>query len=543
MSLDFTKVNYVDGSTIIEADNLNDIQDAILALDSNKVEAESGKGLSTEDYTSAEKSKLSGIQAGAQVNPGNATTSVSGLMSSVDKIKLDGIAAGATAVTIDSTLAITGQAADAKATGDAIGAKYTKPNGGIPKTDLESSVQVSLGKADTALQSSLKGEANGLAELDNSGKVPTSQLPSFVDDVLEYANLSEFPETGESGKIYVAIDTNKTYRWGGTNYIEISASLALGETSSTAYRGDRGAAAYTHAVTNKGSAFSNGLYKITTNTEGHVTSATSVTKNDLTSLGVYAKPNTGIPKTDLASDVQTSLGKADTAYVKPDTGIPKTDLASDVQTSLGKADTALQVGALPAGGTDGDVLVKNGATDYDAIWKKTPPQMGSLATIEPTSSASKAYAAGDYLVYNGQLYRVTTAFSSGQTLTPGGNIEATTVCGAFGRYQEYTLTKATEAVNWEILDSHACRCGNIAFIQVIALVQGAQDTNEVVMFRLPDALIPPYVVRARFATFDQKYDCNINIYNDSGEFRVTRLPSPQAGAIRINVSYPVINDF
>ena len=82
---------------------------------------------------------------------------------------------------------------------------------------------------------------------------------------------------------------------------------------------------------------------------------------------------------------------------------------------------------LPAGGTDGDVLVKNGATDYDAIWKKTPPQMASLATIEPTSSASKAYAAGDYLVYNGQLYKVgSTAISQGQTLTPGGNIEAAT---------------------------------------------------------------------------------------------------------------------
>ena len=56
----------------------------------------------------------------------------------------------------------------------------------------------------------------------------------------------------------------------------------------------------------------------------------------------YTKPSTGIPESDLASAVQTSLGKADTAYQKPSTGIPKTDLASAVQTSLGKADTALQ---------------------------------------------------------------------------------------------------------------------------------------------------------------------------------------------------------
>lgn len=74
------------------------------------------------------------------------------------------------------------------------------------------------------------------------GKVPSSQLPSYVDDVLEYASTSQFPATGESGKIYVALDTNKTYRWGGSDYVEISESLALGETSSTAYAGDKGKA-------------------------------------------------------------------------------------------------------------------------------------------------------------------------------------------------------------------------------------------------------------------------------------------------------------
>lgn len=92
-----------------------------------------------------------------------------------------------------------------------------------------------------------KGAANGVADLDETGKVPASQLPSYVDDVLEYSSLTAFPATGEAGKIYVAQDTNRTYRWGGTNYVEISASLALGETSSTAYRGDRGKVAYDHS--------------------------------------------------------------------------------------------------------------------------------------------------------------------------------------------------------------------------------------------------------------------------------------------------------
>ena len=85
------------------------------------------------------------------------------------------------------------------------------------------------------------------AELDTNGKIISSQLPSYVDDVLEYVNLAAFPATGETGKIYIAQDSNKTYRWSGTAYVEISASLALGETSSTAYRGDRGKIAYDHS--------------------------------------------------------------------------------------------------------------------------------------------------------------------------------------------------------------------------------------------------------------------------------------------------------
>lgn len=74
------------------------------------------------------------------------------------------------------------------------------------------------------------------------GKVPAAQLPSYVDDVVEYASTSAFPVTGESGKIYIATDTNITYRWSGTGYVEISESLALGETASTAYAGNKGKA-------------------------------------------------------------------------------------------------------------------------------------------------------------------------------------------------------------------------------------------------------------------------------------------------------------
>lgn len=87
---------------------------------------------------------------------------------------------------------------------------------------------------------STKGQPSGLAELDSTGKVPAAQLPSYVDDVLEFSTKAQFPQTGETGKIYVAKDTNLTYRWTGTQYLEISQSLALGETPSTAYPGDKG---------------------------------------------------------------------------------------------------------------------------------------------------------------------------------------------------------------------------------------------------------------------------------------------------------------
>ena len=86
------------------------------------------------------------------------------------------------------------------------------------------------------------GKPGGIATLDPDGKVPSSQLPSYVDDVIEVATLDELPATGEAGKIYVTKDTNLTYRWSGSKYVEISASLALGETSSTAYAGDKGKA-------------------------------------------------------------------------------------------------------------------------------------------------------------------------------------------------------------------------------------------------------------------------------------------------------------
>ena len=166
-----------------------------------------------------------------------ATTSAPGLMSAADKTKLDGIATGATNITVDSTLSSTS----------------TNPvQNKVIFTALNN-------KINTSDFNAMKGVTNGLATLDSNGKVPSSQLPSYVDDVIEgyYYNSKFYKEkshtneiAGESGKIYTDLGNNKTYRWSGTTYTEISASLALGETSSTAYPGNKGAANAANIKTN-----------------------------------------------------------------------------------------------------------------------------------------------------------------------------------------------------------------------------------------------------------------------------------------------------
>lgn len=116
------------------------------------------------------------------------------------------------------------------------GADYTKESNWIligDTSELNNKVQEFIDS---------KGAPNGLASLNESGIIPSAQLPSYVDDVIEVDTFSNLPGTGESGKIYIVQDTNLTYRWSGTGYVEISKSLALGETSSTAYPGDKGKA-------------------------------------------------------------------------------------------------------------------------------------------------------------------------------------------------------------------------------------------------------------------------------------------------------------
>lgn len=187
----------------------------------------------------------------------NATASMDGLMSKEDYVELNTTIPGQIEdlKEADSNLSnridnlddkIDKEIADREAEIDRIENKFD----GVTD-ELEAALQKEIEDrkaGDTTITNSLnafistKGQPGGLAELDSTGKVPAAQLPSYVDDVLEYSTKAQFPQTGETGKIYVAKDTNLTYRWTGTQYLEISQSLALGETSSTAYPGDKGKA-------------------------------------------------------------------------------------------------------------------------------------------------------------------------------------------------------------------------------------------------------------------------------------------------------------
>lgn len=231
---------------------------------------------------------------------------------------------------------------------------------------------------DAQVKRSEMGVANGVATLDSSGKVPSTQLPGYVDDMLEFqqtgiivgtgsinqqscadpdfiyynsgtktfcaakngtlyanwatnenvADPNSYGTTSTNGRIpfdnviYVDTETLLSYRWSGSELVEISQSLSLGETSSTAYPGDKGAAAYKHAVTNKGKNFSAGLYKITTNSEGHVTAATAVTKTDITNLG--------IPGTNTTYSIATA---STAGLVKPVSVITKPTINTATTTS------------------------------------------------------------------------------------------------------------------------------------------------------------------------------------------------------------------
>lgn len=292
---DLTAVSTVASNAAAAATALSTSKQDTLIAGTNITIANDGKTISATDTTYSD-----------------ATTSASGLMSASDKTKLNGIAAGAeenvietvkvngTALTpSNKAVDVTVPTATSDLTNDSnfvVDANYSHITvdsslSGSSSNPVENqAVHTALaGKLDT----SLKGANSGLAELDANGKVPSSQLPSFVDDVVEAANYAALPATGETGKIYVTLDDNKTYRWSGSAYVEISAGLALGDTSSTAFRGDYGSIAYSHATDSSkiSSAVASGMYKVAGTADGHIASLTAMGASDIEGILTFAGNN------------------------------------------------------------------------------------------------------------------------------------------------------------------------------------------------------------------------------------------------------------
>lgn len=315
------------------------------------------------------------------------------------------------------TTNITGNAASASSV--AWGNVSGKPSTFAPSAHNHNDLYYQKSEVDSKLSgkaaSSHKHAAADITSVNASaitGVIASANLPSYVDDVLEYSAKANFPATGEAGKIYVDTATNITYRWGGSAYVEISPSLALGETSSTAYRGDRGATAYTHSTSDTGKALSSGLYKITTSVRGHVTAGTAVTKADITGLGIPAQ---------------------DTVYTHP--------------TSSGNKH-------IPSGGSAGQFL--KWSADGTAVWAADNNTWNALKGATATAAGSAGYVAAPAKGQQGYFLRGDATWAALTKSTVGlGNVDNTADANKSVKYATSagSATNATNATKAATADS------------------------------------------------------------------------------------------
>ena len=278
-----------------------------------------------------------------------------------------------------------------------------------------------------------KGASGGVAELDQTGKVPSSQLPSYVDDVVEYDSLSEFPATGEAGKIYVAKDTNKTYRWGGSDYVEISESLALGETSTTAYRGDRGKAAYDDSQTNKTNIGT--MSSLTTTEKGTLVGAI----NEVNSGKVDKVTGKGLSTEDYTTAEKTKLSGVQAEATKT--------VIDNTLANAGQAADAKKTGDEISG-------LKNTLSQLET----TTAQLDqNIAYVESGNTASRPYTYGQFISWKGTLYTVsdTNGIASGVSFS-NSNLAAVVdgdgdLCGGFNAItNQYKPVNISNSITWDI---------------------------------------------------------------------------------------------
>lgn len=244
-----------------------------------------------------------------------------------------------------------------------------------------------------------KGAPNGLASLNESGIIPSAQLPSYVDDVIEVDTFSNLPDTGESGKIYIVQDTNLTYRWSGTGYVEISKSLALGETSSTAYPGDKGKATTdklnktSDKVVVEPTTVNPSTDKIVLKYQTHFTSTNSDSEDSHT-INAATTSQAGL----MSSSDKTKLdGLKDQAGITSDINAVQTNLETHInnksnphevtkdQVGLGNVDNTSDANKPISNATQTALNGKFSATDGNAL-KQTIEDMPNLVVTEGSVS-------------------------------------------------------------------------------------------------------------------------------------------------------------
>lgn len=409
---------------------------------------------------------------------GNATTNAAGLMSAADKAKLDGVAAGSNHVTVDAELSTTStnpvqnkvikSALDGKSnTGHTHDDRYYTKTEVNTKLDGKSNTGHKHVKADiTDFPTSMPasdvyawakaaskpsytiGEVSGnLAASRISGTISAANLPSYVDDVLEYASLSKFPTTGESGKIYTALDTNKIYRWSGSAYVVISETIALGTTHSSAGYGDESRAAYNHSTKTSGNPH-------------------HVTKTD---VGLGSVDNTA----DSAKSVKYATSAGSVAWSNV-SGRPSSMPASDVYSWAKQPHkpsyTASEVGAAPAshshsylplsGGTMSGPILRGAGGAWisarnNAIAYGTGAISGSYNPVVGQKTAKGSWTIGNLASDE----RLVFSYDTDTNFNAGTNYSNTTYLPV-GDYSQEIITSAT--IGSQSV-SHANTAGSVAW--------------------------------------------------------------------------------
>ena len=207
------------------------------------------------------------------------------------------------------------------------------------KPDTKEDIGLDNVTNDTQVKRSERGVANGVATLDEKGLIPSSQLPSYVDDVVEVDSFDNLPTAGEGGKIYVTTDNNKTYRWGGTGYVEISESIALGETQGTAYEGSKGKALADDVADIKDGTITvgkaansdkvNGFTVETAVPVGAKFTDTTYNKATTTTDGLMSKEDKSKLDNLNTDDIKVGTGEEQTTLTDRLAAIPATDITQD----------------------------------------------------------------------------------------------------------------------------------------------------------------------------------------------------------------------